>query len=1086
MAVIRIHKDPLKRNADVHKVDSCNLIEWLSNNAQELRCSNAAVFLNGIEIANSNAHDDVDSLCDIDIGLFDQVDIISVPQGTELVYAIVVAVVAAGIAIALAPKPSIPNDVGKKSESPNNQLNAATNSFRPREAIPDISGNVISYPDFIQPSYYEYVSNLKIVKEIFCIGVGQYDITDIKTENTLIDDLAGSSYIIHPPGSAPSELLNVRGTTDIDGVVVVPPDDPTVSTDVTDADISGVTTIVVPDSAVSAISLSVDDDLRIDGTYTPEGGGSPATLGVLTTVTSLSSASGETTIGVSTAFPASDPNTFTGTLKNSSSSAIGQFYTLQGTEIEEIWYQIQMPRGIRDDDGTTLNMGLVIQAQGVDELGNDVGPLIQKFVTISGNTLDSQFRTFKLDSSDGITPGRYRAAVVRTTDSVGTDGLDLVKIEDIQSVTPYTASFGDVTLLEVERRATTGATSARQSKINADVTRKLELFDFDTGTFDDGVYTATRDYAQYVMYLLHKVGKVPLKYIAYNELKEISDGLTFDELGYFDFTFDSKDISLRDRVSTACNAARVRYYNVGNVFRFVREQQRLTRSAMFNRRNVAPAQSSQTWKFTRANDYDSLELKYVDPESNAEAYIRKKINQSSGAIEGGLGDRFDSIDLAGCRNELQAKDRAELEIRKIKYLKRRVKDIALSEALTIGVGERVGWADFNDSEIFHGEVLAQDGDLFETSEKFTPVDGVDYYVYLTDANGAVSNSVLATAHPSTEFGFQASGLTAYTADGYQSQLGSRYLIASQSDVEASDFTVLKRGKPNANGECEIELIQYDDRVFEEDGTAPAINVELPGNVSIKDLAKDPEDAQSSIRFTSGGDVEQAAPSVIDIGNWIDGKLGLDPSLFEVKADIVSGSGITGSATGVWLSLESDRQWDLSITTPQNSIVELTITVREKDDHANTDSMNVRLRSEVYVNNPSSEVEFDKSSYTSTVTATTSEPSPEAFFSFSPTGNIRRPQGGAFIVTGSWTDTVPDDPSDYELRATLNSGDTPDDSPLNTWIDFGSGNIVFSLSQTAGVEGTKTCELSIETRQVSDTSNTSTATFTITSVVANPP
>ena len=326
MAIIRVHKDPLKNNPESHEVESCNLLSWLTENKPELDGFSVCVSLNGVEIANSNKHNNVDELCDVDVGLFDHVDIVAVPNGAELVYAVVAAVVAAGIAIALAPKPNIPNDVGKKSESPNNQLNAATNSFRPREAIPDISGNVISYPDFIQPSYYEYVSNLKIVKEIFCIGVGQYEVSDVKTENTLIDDLSGSSYIIHPPGSKPSELLNVRGTTDIDGFVLLAPDDPSVQADVTGADTSTPGSIVIPDESAEAISIEVGSELLISGEYTPEGGGTPVEISLDVLVTGLSSSAGLTTVSINDSFPPSDPNSFNGFIRNESSDLRSQSF----------------------------------------------------------------------------------------------------------------------------------------------------------------------------------------------------------------------------------------------------------------------------------------------------------------------------------------------------------------------------------------------------------------------------------------------------------------------------------------------------------------------------------------------------------------------------------------------------------------------------------------------------------------------------------------------------------------------------------------------------------------------------------------
>ena len=63
------------------------------------------------------------------------------------------------------------------------------------------------------------------------------------------------------------------------------------------------------------------------------------------------------------------------------------------------------------------------------------------------------------------------------------------------------------------------------------------------------------------------------------------------------------------------------------------------------------------------------------------------------------------------------------------------------------------------------------------------------------------------------FGFQADGLTgAYLANGVI-QSGSRYVIASNSDLDASRFTVISRGRPNDRGECQIEFAEYNPLMF---------------------------------------------------------------------------------------------------------------------------------------------------------------------------------------------------------------------------------------------------------------------------------
>lgn len=69
-------------------------------------------------------------------------------------------------------------------------------------------------------------------------------------------------------------------------------------------------------------------------------------------------------------------------------------------------------------------------------------------------------------------------------------------------------------------------------------------------------------------------------------------------------------------------------------------------------------------------------------------------------------------------------------------------------------------------------------------------------------------------------------------------------------------------------------------------------------------------------------------------------------------------------------------------------------------------------------------------------------------------------------------------SDYEVRATLASGDTPSGT-LATWLLLSTTR---SWSLTQSVAGTKTCNLTIEIRRVSDSVVLDTATATITATV----
>jgi hypothetical protein len=208
-------------------------------------------------------------------------------------------------------------------------------------------------------------------------------------------------------------------------------------------------------------------------------------------------------------------------------------------------------------------------------------------------------------------------------------------------------------------------------------------------------------------------------------------------------------------------------------------------------------------------------IKYVDPAKNAQVEIHKRIVGTS--FVDGIGNEPYEIELSGCRNLLQAQNRLELEVRRLIYQNIRVTDTALNDALLCRLGYRVDWVDMYDSDMFSGEIIGIEGTTYKTSERFTPKVGVEYYVYVTDDEGNPSNSVIATARSDGNiFGFEATGLSGVFLSGGVIQLGSRYFIASNDDLDASAFTVIGRGRPNERGECEIELAEYNPIMFEAD------------------------------------------------------------------------------------------------------------------------------------------------------------------------------------------------------------------------------------------------------------------------------
>ena len=809
MPLINVHKaptniaKPLVNNAS----DGCNLIKWMTENI-ELNGLGCSVYLNGLEIADSDklSADEFITSVDFNLNSMDLVDIVVRPRGLDpITQSIIISVGVSLITALLIPKPEIPNQVGETSESPNNSLNAATNKFRQRQAIPDIAGKVTAIPDFIQPSYYEYINNVRTFTELFCVGVGRYLIEDVKIGETLINDLGQSEYNIYEDGAYPSDLIAVRSVDGVDNVELYAPDDSPFESSLNQgALVQSADRILNFDT--SSISLTDGDTVNVNLTWVASGGGSISGNYQVYDVESDSFRLD----GVAS-FPGTPAEITTGTVNNTSKGE-SQWYVLTGDVIEQVRFHIACPQGVREGSSDTATIEFLVDVELLDSNGDPTGTVYNSSPTVSGKSSTPAFRTFKID----VPSGRYRAKLTRVTDKIDSPGIDLTQLERLESVTPYDgSSFGDITILEVIRRATPQAANSSQSKISTLVTRKLELFDPDTGAFDSGVYTETRSFAQYSMYLLCNQAGVSVGDIDYETLFDIEDSLTDPELGYFDFTFDDADIGMRERLKTVCNVARVRYYNTAfPVWNFIREESQSSRVAMFNRRNVLYGQSSQSYKFQLDADYDSIELRYTDQDTNTESIIYKKWGGSS--VVDGYGVRPNEINLAGCRNSIQAENRAILEMNKLVYQRRTVSDTFMSEVLQVGIGDRIQWADPTDTEIFSGEILSIDSNNFDTSEMFLPEDGVTYYVNITDDSGSViGNTAIATSRIDTEYGFTASGFsTAFVANLIDNQLGSKYII--YADGESTDLTITSIGQPDDSGNATIEAVEYNEIIFNND------------------------------------------------------------------------------------------------------------------------------------------------------------------------------------------------------------------------------------------------------------------------------
>ena len=812
MAQIIVHKDLSGMNKpEVFQLaGSVNLLDWLCDNQTlnfgDLHCS---FTLNGVEICNTwdFEPDYCNNALDVIISGSDSV-VCAIRPAAELTIGQLIAIVfvAAAISIALTPKLNTTPIAADNDASQSNQLNSSQNTYlKIGDAVDDNAGQIVKTPKFLQRSYYEYDAiGRRVFTEYFLIGRGQYDAEPPKEGETPFNLITGYEYEYLPPGSHPSTLLNVVINPSTQDVDILSQDQQTNVVYPTGGSVNaGTNTIFLVQSVFDQLNATVGTVLDVNlqcnsGEFTFNVSGTY-------TVTAV----GTNSLTVTPADFLESGLIVSGYIANTEYEYSAPFYVIG--DANEVWVSLRMPQGIRKGDGTNATVAINIRVEEIDANNDPTGPFYVTTVEFFGNTQSIQAITRKMTAANDGLPasGRYRVQVERVTPDLGDNALDLVVLDYIAAVREYTPNWGDITALKVVRESSQRVNKGASTKINCLITRKLQ-------TFTSGsTYVTTRNFSDYAYYLLSDLAQVSDANIDTTTLFGIMSGLSNASLGYFDYQFDDKNTSLRDRLNICCNVARVRYYNEGLNWTFTREEARPTRMALFNRRNLKPQSSQFVQQFRRPNDYDGVTLVYVDPVKNSEKRISKKI--LGGAFVDGLGENSFEFNLAGCRNSAQAINRLNLEVRRLIYQNIQVKDVSKGDALTLPLGERVDWVDMYDPEIFSGEIMGQRENVFATSERFTPQPGVDYFVCVTDDEGVPTSTAVACSPRSdgTIKGFEAESLFTFTGNQVF-QVGSRYMIASANNYEASSFTLIGKGKPNEDGDVPIELAEYNELLFADD------------------------------------------------------------------------------------------------------------------------------------------------------------------------------------------------------------------------------------------------------------------------------
>lgn len=808
----------------------------------------------------------------------DSVFAIHRPHGADPVtIGIAIAVITAIVTIALLPRPEKPNQQGIARTSPNNQISGQTNVARTGEGVPDIKGQIRAYPDLAQSAWYSWEENRRRVRERFCVGISTLDITDVRDNETEFSRIAGSSFEVVERAVNGTDRYPLRATSLDDSrllaenqreidlnyiylandgginyviVGVDPNQDIPVLLDLDNEasfEISGTTSATINQEFFIDHSNPITTSTEVVSvTFSPQGQPVDIELQchripVIVEDDFPAYSLGSCTIRQgSTCFPdfiVIGYNAISGAFFDIGEIRVGEitdgFTNWTQLGVEGVgsfsWYlNLIFQSGLIMSSGNLLTVSFQIQAR--DSVTQDPATLTALIngqpvaigsdvsVDITGRTRAELGRTIEFTQTQPNISNRVEFRVRRTTDIDPENTISDASIETVFSLIRYpsTALGAGFTLIDVDARSdfTNNSTSSR--KINCLAARRQHSYDIATDaitapsslnrSFADGI---TSDF-------MTLFGETRTRQILdLVSLYTVSDALS-DDLKNFGYSFDDVNISLGQRIHTMCNVARVGAIRDGQVWRFYREEAK-SEVYVFDRRNIAStSDQSQSYRFQKPNDNDSVRLSYIDPVDDKERHIERRIDAANQTFVEGVGNRPLEISLAGCRNTAQAINRAELEVRRLLFQRRRVTERVLNDGQIVDIGDRVRWACIYDDDTTDGEALEISGTQVRLSERPVFEAGSTYFAHISDSNGNMTGPHQVTQGSLGDFWIE--GLPVaniFIANNMPSQAGSHVIIGTTNDLNYYDFTITSK-TPADDETVQIEMVEYDARMFSED------------------------------------------------------------------------------------------------------------------------------------------------------------------------------------------------------------------------------------------------------------------------------
>ena len=600
--------------------------------------------------------------------------------------------------------------------SPTYSLSAQGNAARIEQAIPVQYGRVLAWPDFAAQPYTEYAGNEQYLYQLLCLGAGEFDIEDIRIEDTPITAFSEVTYEVIPPG----------------GEVTLFPTNVITSVEVSGQELGGRTSGTYSRSG-TVITVTQTGHGRVVGQAVQlefTTGGAPTDVYSIATVP---------TADTFTVTAATGTGTGAVYIRPVVGGLDGFIASDAGTRARRLSVDLVMPRGLYGDGGSgslaDISLQVTIQARRVDDNGEPLGA----WVTLASETITDRTVTPQARSFNYALPvrGRYRVRAWRV-DEASTSSIagHQVVFAGLRSYLSETEDFGPVTLIAMRMRATNNLSAQASRRIAVLSTRKIPVW---TGTAWSAP-VATRSIAWAIADAARDASygaglpdtRLDLAALLALDAIWTARGDTFN--GRFD-----QASSWWEAISKIAAVGRARLFMQGGRLRVVRDGPASLPVALYSMRNIKRGSFSIDYLLPSDQTADALEMSYFDERTWSPRRV-------TAALPGSTATRPTKMELFGATSRDQVKREGLYHAAANRYRRRMLRFATEMEGFIPSIGDLIavqhdmpGWG-------AHAEALAWDAPsrTLTLSEPVTFGSGTHYVGFRT-AQGGLSGPWEVTA-----------------------------------------------------------------------------------------------------------------------------------------------------------------------------------------------------------------------------------------------------------------------------------------------------------------------------------------------------